>query len=96
MIVQARWSVDIVRIIDTHVVLVKFFKMKNSGRVLVADHGTFDLSKFRGTVERGPLIGGKHSFAEPASSGFLLKGIDSLSTGSRVSPFYFLLNNQSI
>jgi hypothetical protein len=59
--------------------------------MLVADHGTFDLSEFRGNVDRGPLKGGKHSFAEPDSSGFLLKGINSLSTGSRVSPFYFLL-----
>ncbi|KAG0563145.1 hypothetical protein M758_8G006900 [Ceratodon purpureus] len=49
-----------------------------------SDRGTFDLSKFRGSVDRGPLTGGKHSFAEPDSSGFLLKGIHSLSTGSRV------------
>lgn len=44
---------------------------------------TFDLSKFSGNVERGPLKGGKHSFAEPDSSAFLLKGINFLSTGSR-------------
>nr|XP_024358788.1 protein ENHANCED DISEASE RESISTANCE 2-like isoform X2 [Physcomitrium patens] len=49
-----------------------------------SDHGAFDLSKFRGSVDRGPLKGGKHSFAEPDSSAFLLKGIDSLSTGKRV------------
>lgn len=54
----------------------------------MAELETFDLSKFSGNVERGPLKGGKHSFAEPDSSAFLLKGINFLSTGSRVSPLF--------
>ncbi|XP_024402806.1 protein ENHANCED DISEASE RESISTANCE 2 isoform X3 [Physcomitrium patens] len=49
-----------------------------------SDRGIYDLSKFRGNVVRGPLQGGKHSFSEPDSSVFLLQGINSLSTGSRV------------
>lgn len=61
---------------------------------MIADHGAFDLSKFRGSVDRGPLKGGKHSFAEPDSSTFLLKGIDSLSTGKRVSSLFFTVQFQ--
>jgi len=47
--------------------------------------GTFDVSRFKGSVDRGPLKGGHHSFSEPESSNFLLKGVDYHATGSRVS-----------
>lgn len=51
----------------------------------MTDLEAFDLSKFNGNVERGPLKGGKHCFAEPDGSAFLLKGIDFPWTGKRVS-----------
>jgi hypothetical protein len=58
-------------------------------KLLVADcsvrPGTFDVSRFKGSVDRGPLKGGHHSFSEPESSNFLLKGVDYHATGSRVS-----------
>lgn len=58
---------------------------------MIVDYGVFDLLKFRGSVDRGFLKGGKYFFVEFDSSVFFFKGIDFFLIGKRVSFFFFIV-----